>query len=198
MPKPSTLAARISGKQFGLLTVTDVRQVRYGSKNRSSYKAMCVCTCGRTCEVFAYSLIRGHTISCGCDKSRYVKMTGQRNYRFKGYAEIRAAFWNGYRESAKTRGLSFSITMREAWDIYIQQGGRCALSGVSLCFGVGRLGNTTASMDRIDNNLGYVASNVQWVHKVINIMRNKLTVPEFKEWCARVAQHGSSCVSDQA
>jgi len=121
-------------------------------------------------------------------------MTGAAHYRFKGFGEIRAGFWSGYKEGAKRRGIEWALGIEDAWALYRKQGGRCALTGIPLVFGVGRNGNTTASLDRIDANQGYVKDNVQWVHKRINVMRNTMGVEEFVQWCALVVAHaGSSC-----
>jgi hypothetical protein len=192
MPKDSDLAARLTGRRFNKLTVLSLQAVQYGKARRWTYKATCICDCGRQKDVFAYALLQGRTGSCGCDKARYAKMTGALNYHFKGHGEIRAGFWNGYRESAKTRGLLFNLEISWAWALYQQQGGCCALTGVPLTFGVGRHGNTTASLDRIDNVKGYESGNVQWVHKQVNIMRNTLRVEDFIQWCRLVAAHAKS------
>ncbi len=198
---------RYVGQRFRHLLVLSIRQVRYGSKNRTTYKALCACDCGTKKEVFVNALFQGKTGSCGCDKSRYEKTSGSRNYLFKGVGEIRAAFWNGYKEGARVRQLPFELTMDYAWQLYEAQGRRCALSGVTLQFGpIGlpkgsrnRKSRTTASLDRIDNSKGYVEGNVQWVHKQVNVMRNTLPVSEFVAWCAQIAAHSQkpSMKSDQ-
>jgi hypothetical protein len=46
----------------------------------------------------------------------------------------------------------------------------------------------TASLDRIDNSIGYRINNLQWVHKKLNIMKNVMGNPEFIEWC-KMVQH---------
>lgn len=38
------------------------------------------------------------------------------------------------------------------------------------------------SLDRINNDKGYVRDNVQWVHKDINFMKGKLTNETFLKW----------------
>ena len=155
-----------------------------------TYRISCVCDCGQTREVFVWALIQGKTGSCGCDKSRYTKTTGERNYAFKGFKEIRFAYWNIIRSRAAARSIPFELTIEYAWGLYEQQHRLCALSGVGLAFGVNagsKPSNTTASLDRIDNSKGYVEGNVQWVHKTINLMRNVLPVGDFKDWCKRVA-----------
>lgn len=66
---------------------------------------------------------------------------------------------------------------------------KCALSGINLILGHEKDGKTicTASLDRIDNNMGYVNGNVQWVHKDINFMKQDLTQLEFLNYCRLIA-----------
>ena len=47
----------------------------------------------------------------------------------------------------------------------------------------------TASIDRIDSSAGYVAGNIQFVHKHINKMKNNLDEQCFIEMCKLVAFH---------
>lgn len=150
----------------------------------------CACDCGGQKDVLTASLLRGSTGSCGCDKSRYVKTTGDRNVGFKGHREIRSHFWRGYKQGALDRGLPFEISMEYAWALFEAQRRCCALTGEPIVFGVSRLNSlTTASIDRIDNLLGYVEGNVQWVHKRVNVMRHMNSVPDFINWCRKVVAH---------
>ena len=66
---------------------------------------------------------------------------------------------------AKVRNIEFSITMEDMWNLYLEQGGKCAISGIKLNL---KPRKQTASLDRIDSNKGYYLENIQWVHKVIN------------------------------
>jgi hypothetical protein len=79
--------------------------------------------------------------------------------------------------------------MEHAWSLFERQERKCAISGEPLIFEAGRNSRTTASLDRVDNTKGYVPGNVQWVHKVVNLMRNALPVSEFTRWCALIAEH---------
>lgn len=57
----------LTGKIFGKLTVTERTEKRY--KNGAViYK--CKCECGSETEVIANDLVKGHTYSCGCVKSK--------------------------------------------------------------------------------------------------------------------------------
>jgi hypothetical protein len=101
--------------------------------------------------------------------------------------------WARIRGHAKIRGLVFGITIQDAWGQFLNQGRKCAYTGTTLKFGSSvkdtRAGGCTASLDRIDNTQGYFKSNIHWVHKDINQMKNDFTVSRFIELCCAVARH---------
>jgi hypothetical protein len=76
------------------------------------------------------------------------------------------------------------------YDLFIQQNGQCAISGIKISLGNGKPGKLrTASLDRIDNTKGYVYGNVWWVHKHINKIKRTLTCDELKFWCQKVVDY---------
>jgi len=58
----------------------------------------------------------------------------------------------------------------------------CALSGV-------KLDENTWSPDRIDSKKGYTKENLQFVHKDINLMKNKFPEDYFIEMCKKGAEN---------
>jgi hypothetical protein len=44
----------------------------------------------------------------------------------------------------------------------------------------------TASLDRINNSLGYSVDNIQWVHKAINRMKGSMENKLFIKFCEEV------------
>jgi hypothetical protein len=72
-------------------------------------------------------------------------------------------------------------------EMFKRQNGLCALSGVPMTWGAneGRV-PTHVSIDRIDSNKGYDENNVHLVCRIVNIMKNNLTVNEFVGWCKLV------------
>jgi len=87
--------------------------------------------------------------------------------------------------------LGFDIDLIYLLNLYEQQQGRCALSGVPMTYlaGNGRVA-TNISIDRIDSSAGYVRGNVQFVCNVVNRMKQDLPQNEFFVWCRRVLEHG--------
>lgn len=62
--------------------------------------------------------------------------------------------------------------------------GTCALTGWEISISYD---SRTASLDRIDNSKGYIKGNIQWVHTMVNMCRNKYTLEKFIEMCKSVA-----------
>jgi len=163
------------GKTFGYLKVLKMAQTEKSGKLHQ-WRAICECTnCGNLWfDVNPQSLLRGSTTSCGCSKDRYIKTTGKLNSQYTGYEELNGKYWGIIKKRAEKRGYTIGITIEYAWNLYVKQNHKCALSGLPIKFAISnkKSSETTASLDRINSNIGYVEGNVQWVHKHVNIMKN--------------------------
>lgn len=96
--------------------------------------------------------------------------------KFITYSKSRCKKW-----ASDGRDVEHSITLKYIIDLYIEQNGVCAISGLDL-------DEDVMSLDRIDSNLGYVKGNVQWVHFDINRMKSNFSEEYFKELCKAVAR----------
>jgi len=99
---------------------------------------------------------------------------------------VRKAWYESFRKSAITRGYDWELTPEFIDSLYTKQAGVCAFSGMPIGWSSVAWVHT-ASIDRIDNNVGYIEGNVHLVHKKVNMMRGTLTVEDFIETCCRVA-----------
>lgn len=113
---------------------------------------------------------------------------------WKGYEEIAGTNWTYYRKGALSRGFEFNITIEYAWELFLKQERKCALSGQNIGFNIktgslSRYGyqKNTASLDRIDSKKGYIEGNVQWLHKDINKLKSNLDEKEFIRLCTLVS-----------
>lgn len=181
----------LSGECYGKLTV--VRNWREKPENAKAYRLCeCLCVCGNTVIVKLRALASGHKKSCGCNRR------GAANHLWKGCGKIGAARWTRIKSTLNRgdRVIDFTLSIEEAWNLYETQGGKCALSGVPIGFS-GRLKNgsgvknDTASLDRIDSSKGYTLENVQWVHKIVNLMKMSLTQEEFIKWCHTITENNN-------
>ena len=163
---------------------------RYAGKRRSMYR--CRCECGRIRMVPAHKVEFSDPTPCRVCANRI--RTGSNNSKWAGVGRISGAFWSRVLGNARKRGIAVRVTIAEAWKLYLQQGGRCALTNLPITFAPLTDKRGTASLDRISSKKGYVIGNVQWVHKDINIIKRELSQERFIELCGLVtAYRGRPC-----
>jgi hypothetical protein len=103
------------------------------------------------------------------------------------YNQLKLSWFYGFQRGAEARGIKWDIEVEDVWGLYEKQDRVCKLSGLPIGWAdIGR--NHTASIDRIDSNKGYVLSNIQLVHKDVNVMKNKYTQNYFISTCHLVAK----------
>lgn len=166
-----------------------IKQI-YQNKTRSfrNYFALCDCTkCGKeNCEILIRSILNNFTKSCGCLKEdSYLRDANSPNWT--GCGELRGTMWKHIRSGAKTRNIELSINIEYAWDLFLKQERKCALSGLDLVMGKHNI-RPTASLDRIDSSKGYIEGNVQWIHKDINRMKSNFDQSYFIQMCELITK----------
>ena len=144
-------------------------------------------------EEVATRLINSRKDSANKQFENVEQRLSRRDKRWTGYKDIAGYTWKRIQNGASKRKLEFSITIEEAWDIYISQKGICALSGfpILLDASLGSLNRngyqrSTASLDRIDSNKGYTLDNIQWVHKDLNRLKSNWPEDYFFKMCEAV------------
>jgi len=107
--------------------------------------------------------------------------------------QVPKRFWSRLLSTAQARDIQLDVTIEYLFSLYEEQGKACALSGVPIYFSsLGSKHNryTTASLDRINSDRGYVVGNVQWVHKIVNFMKGSLGQDDFVSWCKLIVERG--------
>lgn len=168
---------------FNWLTILSIEIEKQGKRYKT--KAICICKCGNKCKKRLDSVIYGQIKTCSnkCTNKlmNYQLVKGKNNPTYKGYEDLPLDHFNNIKKSAKKRNIEFNLNIEYLWKLFLNQNGKCALTGVNLNFGPrgGKLAN--ASLDRKNSDIGYVEGNVQWTHKVANIMKRTLSQQEFFE-----------------
>jgi len=145
-------------------------------------KWICDCECGGISHVSTYHIKKKLCKSCfNCrTKTKYC-------------GKISRSVFIQCKWGAKKRHRDFKITQEYMWKLYQEQNGLCALTNIPIFFGETQKeecsGVPTASLDRIDNGIGYIEGNVQWVHKSVNWMKQRFSQKEFIYWCKLVAEN---------
>lgn len=178
----------LHGQKFGKLTVVELVE------KEDEFKWLTICECGTKKEYTTSALTRKYSGVKRCAKcSGHKVIAGESNGGvWKGYGDISGSQWSTIKRGAKSRNLSFEITIQQMWELFLTQNKKCALSGVELEFASNfnrDLSRNTASLDRIDSTKGYVINNVQWIHKEINVMKMQMSESKFIEWCNLISNY---------
>ena len=177
---------KLVGKEFGHLTVIKENGHSYHLGKKQHIMWECLCKCGNTKTVNGGSLISGRSSSCGCQ----VNLRGNKSSRWKGEGEISSCFWGQIVMNAKHRGFPIEIDIKYAWQLFLKQYRKCALSDLPLKFKIyARDNSQTASLDRIDSLMGYIEGNVQWVHKDVNYMKQEYNQEYFIDICKKITNN---------
>jgi len=170
------------GKQYNRWIIIAFDHV---TKNNQRTMVKCKCECGKELIRDLNSIKGGFSKSCGC-------LVVENNKT--GYGEISGQFWRRMEGSAIKRGKEFTITIEYAWNLFLKQNRKCALTGTELIFvsDGNQVRYQTASLDRIDNNKDYIEGNVQWIHKRVNWIKSTLSVEELLFWCKKMLDYNKN------
>ena len=164
-----------NGDKYGKYTIIDNNIII-----ENEAKILCKCDCGKSKLVSCYTLFKRTATQCSeCGNS----MKKDKNPSWKGYGNISGRIISKLRRDANKRSIIFDVSIEQLDSLYIKQKAICALSGQQLSMSHT---NLTASLDRIDSKIGYIMSNIQWVHKDINMMKKHYNEKYFIEMCRLV------------
>jgi len=122
-----------------------------------------------------------------CRQSGKRKKISESPYRFLSYLYTNL-------KNKRAKRYDFDITRDDLYKIYDKQNGLCAYTGMPLTFIKDGTGNhhTNISIDRFDNDLGYVKENIRLVCHVINMMKYTLSLEEVLYWCKIMAENDNN------
>lgn len=171
------------GEVFNEWTVIDHTSKTMTKSRESHY--LCKCSCGLTEKyVKSSDLVKGRSKCCN------------RCSLYCGIGELSGTYISVVKKGAKLRNIEFNITSKQMVEVFELQNKKCALTGLDISlhrnYSQGNREKQTASLDRIDSSRGYVADNIQWVHKDVNIMKNKFSQEYFLEMCKRITENESN------
>jgi len=85
----------------------------------------------------------------------------------------------------------FTVTKEDLHELYDQQKGICAYSGVEMTNIKDGEGYhlTNISIDRVNNDLGYVKENIALVCLSVNMMKYTMELKDLVKWCKLIAKH---------
>lgn len=184
----------LTGKVYGKWTVL------FKTRAERTGKLMwqCRCECGTEKAVYGGHLKQGNSKSChACT----VKSGTDHAQSTGAVGNIPNAWWTEHvmrqRKQKKRINMEISITIEYADKLFVEQGGKCKLTGLPIMITTGKhRDRNTASLDRINSAIGYIPGNVQWLHKDVNMLKNIYDQEYFIRLCALVSNHAVSLVNE--
>ena len=175
----------------GKYKVTGVREIQHKSYGGTTWTELEIQVEGSTryykqysfrkCSVqesrvheFRTSQIKSQIFCKGCINKYHTKNKGENHKSWKGVGELSSDLYTTIKINARDRNLDFDLEIEYLWDIFLKQNRKCALSGLDIHLNekCGDKKFKTATLDRINSNIGYLNGNVQWVHRDINKMKS--------------------------
>ena len=175
------------GSKHGTWTV-----LSYSGKNKhGSRQWLCKCICGKE-RIFPTSYLSGNGERSATTCKNCELQNSELNNRI---FHVPNRFWNKFTNVALRRNKLIQITKDQANEVYLRQNKKCFYTNLDLYFtqfttNFNRY--TNASIDRIDSSKPYTLENIQWVHKKINMMKQKYSSDEFIAMCHLVAKNHQS------
>jgi hypothetical protein len=176
----------VLGEVYGEYVVCSEENLKV--HNKIAFKVKC--SCGKECIIPAKDLKSGIRKRCKSCASRITlanKPFVKKDYSREDYLRT---YLNRVEEGAEKRDIQFSLTLDYVIDLLEKQEYKCALSGLNIDV-LSRSGSEdfVASIDRINNDLGYYEGNIQWVHKDINRMKHIFSQDYFLFICDKVSKY---------
>lgn len=119
--------------------------------------------------------------------------SGKNGPSWKGYGDIPATIFYSIKRGAMLRNIPFNITIKDMDKQWQKQGGKCAytVEKLNLIAKYYNRKNITASLDRIDSSKPYEIGNIEWVHKNINMAKQRISKKEFIELCNKISEYNT-------
>lgn len=144
----------------------------------------CQCSCGTIRNVYARALISGSSKSCGCLRIERLREVCAHEY---GKSAAKCVY-SYYKRSAKQRKYQFCLSFQRFLRICSQNCFYCGVKPQHVTIKKNTNGPYIHNgIDRINNKLGYIDSNVVPCCKVCNRAKSDMTLKEFNIWRQRVS-----------
>lgn len=203
-PPPSSRKVpkkNIVGNVYGMLRV-----ISYVGVSGSAGKFLCLCECGQEKIFPGKDLRREKRKSCGtCYRKKFGGPTPYRDGKHSTISQV----YREYANSAKKRGLEFSISMEEFEVLifsccsycgippstiknkYVKKDGSPASNTRGKEIRPERIAQATLAyngVDRIDNAIGYTSDNCVTACKQCNLAKYTYSKEQFLVWAERVVK----------
>ena len=155
-----------------------------------SEKRTCV-KCGVEKSVTSFRANEGKRIIKTCQEC--LELRKRRRHSGSSSSYLANLIHQSKHHRGKIQKIAYNLTLEDLENIWKEQEGRCALSGVFLTHHKdgGGTKEFNASIDRIDPNGSYTKNNVQLVAYRVNMLKHTLSEDMFYWWVKNI--HDFSC-----
>lgn len=143
-------------------------------------------------------LNRPNFCSRKCVGKHNVKNFGDRknNYDISKHSSNRIDEFTKFKyhyRSIKSRFKEVDITIQDLKEVWDKQQGVCEFSGVNLILSsyskIEKNPIYSASLDRINSEIGYTKENIRWVSRAVNYMKNTMSDEMVWELCRLIKEN---------
>jgi hypothetical protein len=145
------------------------------------------CECGVEKTLPGSVVSRGYTKSCGCANEERLKSMGGQNRLPYGESAFNALLHN-YKRAAERRGFPFELSPQKFKELTSQMCVYCGVAPQQVYKVKESSSYTYNGVDRKDNSLGYISSNVCACCIHCNRAKHVMPLEEFLGWLDRVTK----------
>lgn len=164
-----------TGGRYGRLVV-----IGKGDPYRSAFKWLCACDCGNTHQVSGTNLRTGQVRSCGRCSA----------FLLRGDEAACRQAHNSYRSHARRRGYEFDLTVEQFRSVTQRPCQYCGSPPDNTHKPArprpGAEPYIYSGIDRVDNSVGYIESNVVPCCHICNRAKSDMSLDAFHAWISRI------------
>jgi len=170
------------GNKYGSLVVIERAENHITPDGTTRAQWLCKCSCGNENIITGTNLRKGYTKSCGRGSCHF------RSLPF-GEASFNALF-RSYKDGAKERGYRWELSKNVFEEITQQNCFYCGMPP-SASYQSGRFNGDYIynGVDRMDNDKGYIVSNVVPCCRMCNVAKNDRSLEDFRRWTERLCEN---------
>lgn len=196
-----------SGTRYGrLVVVSRGTSFTTGKDCRKVSTSVCVCDCGNSKTITNNSLKSGLTNSCGCLQKEIVAVLGKetKHKRTDPQKQAWSGMYKSYKAGANVRNLCFEINFSLFKSICFKNCVYCGAQPREISTWKNRYTRHESDnclidmefadqkiiyangIDRLDNNIGYVESNIAPCCSLCNKLKGKMSMDQWTSWLSAV------------
>src|SRR5262245_21273467 len=135
--------------ETSMRNVTAYRLWKIVNQFTADHRAMLTVDCP-DCQ-FHYSIRRTQYRKFrSCNRCRFVVQNRSNLGKHSGAGDLTKTYFNYFRNVARRRAIPFEVSIEYLWDLAVQQGMKCALSGLEIVF------------PTVSGNMGSGVDSVGW------------------------------------